>query len=187
MATHRREALGGHVISSDWEIFKGHIREVLDSMVLGITWVFKLIIQNIKDLFSSSFRVVSEILVNLIWSESIKMAINQRKIIQASYGVTEVEDANINRSPSSYEKNDPEYLDRYARKGFYTIENSSHSRSRLLNWEIVCDSAILDPIKVMVILTRILQCYFLRMIMVPSVNSTGSPFIQQQWIIQIHW
>ena len=67
------------------------------------------------------------------------MAINQRKIIQASYGVTEVEDANINRSPSSYEKNDPEYLDRYARIGFYTIENSSHSRSRLLNWAIIAN------------------------------------------------
>ena len=49
------------------------------------------------------------------------MAITQRKIIQASYGVAEVEDANINRSPSSYEKNDPEYLDRYARKGFDKI------------------------------------------------------------------
>ena len=115
------------------------------------------------------------------------MAINQRKIIQASYGVTEVENANINRSPSSYEKNDPEYLNRYARIGFYTNEHSSHSRSKLLNWAIVCDSAILNPMKVMVILTRILPCFFLRMIMVPSVNSTGSLFIQQQWIIQIHW
>ena len=45
------------------------------------------------------------------------MAIDQRRIIKASYGVTEVEGANINRSPSSYEKNDPEFLDRYARKG----------------------------------------------------------------------
>ena len=37
------------------------------------------------------------------------MAINQRKIIQASYGVTEVEGANINRSPSSYEKMIPNF------------------------------------------------------------------------------
>ena len=51
------------------------------------------------------------------------MAITQRKVIQASYGVTEVEDANINRSPSSYEKNDPEYLVRYARIVFGKMSN----------------------------------------------------------------
>ena len=68
------------------------------------------------------------------------MAITQRKVIQASYGVTEVEDANINRSPSSYEKNDPEYLDRYARIGFDKIPVFDHSRSKLVHFPAICDS-----------------------------------------------
>ena len=68
------------------------------------------------------------------------MAITQRKVIQASYGVAEVADANINRSPSSYEKNDPEYLDRYARIGFDKIPVFDHSRSKLVHFSIICDS-----------------------------------------------
>ena len=83
------------------------------------------------------------------------MAITQRKIIQASYGVTEVEDANINRSPSSYEKNDPEYLDRYARIVFGKISNFDHSGSKLVHFSIICDSKMSNSLKVMVIPTKI--------------------------------